>query len=67
MVLRGFAGRDSSVGELNIAFLLVDLEHAVYQAHQLLVHHSENNALLLDRESLEPLLRILDRLLVHWL
>ena len=60
----GLVWRNAPVRELDIALCLVNFEHAVDQAHKLLVNHCEDNTLLLDTKLLEPLSCVANYLLV---
>jgi hypothetical protein len=62
MVLIGFKRRYLPVGELDVAFGGVDLEHGEEETDKLLVNHGKHHAFLLETQALEPILSCLQLL-----
>ena len=60
VIMMSLICRYVSVRELDIPFLVVDLEHAVDQVHELFVHYGQDQALFLQTQLFKPVLHVLD-------
>lgn len=57
LALAGFVRQVLMVEELDIPLLMIDFVHLEYQVDQLLVHHGQHDAAVLQAKPLEPFLR----------